>query len=99
MLLSLFACSAVLAGAFGFLSPIIGDIHEIFVDSGLDESYIKIIFKASAITIIVRITKDLCCDCGESALGAAAEFWGRAALTFISLPLMKAVLNIINEVL
>lgn len=99
VLLSLFACGAVIAGAVGFLAPMIGEIRGIFVDSGLDGDYVSIIFKAAAISMIVRITKDICCDCGESAIGAAAEFWGRGALTYISLPLMKALLGMIGEVL
>ncbi len=99
MLLALFACGAVITGVLGFFGPMIGEIREIFIGSGIDEEYIRIIFKAAAITIIVRITVELCCDSGESALGAAAEFWGRGALTYISLPLLKVLLNMIGEML
>ena len=99
MLLILFACGAVITGALGFLVPMADEIQGIFMDSGLDEGYIRIIFKATAITVIVRITKELCCDSGETALGAAVEFWGRGALTYMSLPLMKVLLEMIKEVL
>ena len=99
LLLTLFACGAVIAGTFGFLAPVIEDIRSMFTDSGIDESYIMIIFKASAITVIVRMTGELCCDCGEAALGTAVEFWGRGALTYISMPLIKMLVSMVKEVL
>lgn len=99
VLLTLYVCGAVIGGAVSFLAPMLGEIREMFTVSGLDEGYIAIIFKAAAITVIVRITRDICRDCGETALGSAAEFWGRAALTYISMPLLKVLLEMINEVL
>lgn len=93
------ACAAVLAGFLGFVSPMTSDIREIFAAAGISESYLTLIFKATAICLITRITCELCRDCGESAIASAAEIWGRGAVTFISLPLVRTLLEQIKDIL
>lgn len=93
------ACTAVLVGFLGFVSPMIEDIRDIFITAGISESYLTLIFKATAICLMTRITCELCLDCGESAIASAAEIWGRGAVTFISLPLVSALLEQIKEIL
>lgn len=81
------------------LTPVLGDIRDIFLDSGLPESYISLVFKATAICLITQITSDLCRDSGETAIASAAELWGRGAVTFISLPLVRTLISRITEIL
>ncbi|MBQ9139019.1 MAG: stage III sporulation AC/AD family protein [Ruminococcus sp.] len=49
--------------------------------------------------IITRITSELCRDSGESAIASASELWGRGAVTLLSLPLVKAVLEQISSLM
>lgn len=81
------------------LTPVLDDIRDIFLDSGLPESYISLVFKATAICLITQITSDLCRDSGETAIASAAELWGRGAVTFISLPLVRTLISRITEIL
>lgn len=81
------------------LTPVLGDIRDIFLDSGLPESYISLVFKATAICLITQITSDLCRDSGETAIASAAELWGRGAVTFITLPLVRTLISRITEIL
>ncbi|MDO4862739.1 MAG: stage III sporulation AC/AD family protein [Ruminococcus sp.] len=99
LFISLAACAVVTGALFAMLAPMLGDIRAIFLDSGLPESYISLVFKATAICLITQITSDLCKDSGESAIASAAEMWGRGAVTFISLPLIKAIITRIGEIL
>ena len=69
------------------------------MESGLDESYISVVFKAMAICFITQITSDLCKDSGESAIASAMELWGRISVVIISLPLIESVVNTITEFL
>lgn len=99
MLLAIAACAVVAGGTFSMLGPIIEDIREIFSGSGISESYLALVFKATAICLITQITCELCRDSGEAAIASAAEMWGRGAVTFISLPLVKALIEQIGEFL
>ncbi|MBR6069319.1 MAG: hypothetical protein IKP78_01840 [Ruminococcus sp.] len=99
LFISLAACVVVTGGLFAILAPVLGDIRGLFFDSGLPESYISLVFKATAICLITQITSDLCKDSGETAIASAAEMWGRGAVTFVSLPLIKALISRIGEIL
>ncbi|MDE6848134.1 MAG: stage III sporulation AC/AD family protein, partial [Ruminococcus sp.] len=61
--------------------------------------YISLIFKAAAVCFITQITCEICRDSGENAIASAAEMWGRGAVTFMSLPVLKALLERINEII
>lgn len=99
MLLAIAACAVVAGGTFAMLGPILEDIREIFSGSGISDSYLALVFKATAICLITQITCELCRDSGEAAIASAAEMWGRGAVTFISLPLVKALIEQIGEFL
>ncbi len=98
MMIALAACTAVIGGFLAFFSPVLTEISEIFSDAGISDSYLSLIFKATAICLITQITCEICRDSGESAIASAAEIWGRGAVTFISLPLVKALLEQINGI-
>ena len=99
MLTALAACVAVGVGAMAFSAPLVAEIRDIFVSSGIPDSYCKLLFKALAIAFVTQITTDLCRDCGESAIGSAAEMWGRGALVFLSLPLVRTLLERVGDFL
>ena len=46
-----------------------------------------------------RYRRDLCQDCGESALAKTVELWGRLSLVLLSLPLLETLLRTVTEVL
>ncbi|MDE6775520.1 MAG: stage III sporulation AC/AD family protein [Ruminococcus sp.] len=96
MLLAIAVCSGVMVGFMGFAAPIMTDIRDIFADAGVSDSYMTLIFKATAISLITHITCELCADSGESAIASAAELWGRGAVIFISIPLIKSFVEQIS---
>lgn len=99
MLLAIAACSAVMGSFAAFAAPMMTDVSNIFMSAGISDSYLALIFKAAAICMITQITSELCRDSGETAIASAAELWGRGAVTFMSLPLVKAVLEQIGSLL
>lgn len=88
-----------MAGMLAFAAPAAEQIRDIFTDAGVPESYLSLIFKAAAVCFITQITCELCRDCGESAIASAAELWGRAALTLMAIPLVRALTERISELL
>ncbi len=99
MMTALVACIAVMGGLILFVEPLITDISEVFSQAGISESYISLIFKASAICFITQITCEICRDSGENAIASVAEMWGRGAVTFMSMPILKALIEKINEII
>ena len=55
--------------------------------------------KTVGIAIVTKIGSDLCRDAGESALAAALEFAGTVCALLTALPLLRAVLELIGELL
>lgn len=99
LIIALAACVAVIGGFMLFLTPLVSDIRDIFSQAGISDSYISLIFKAVAVCFITQITCEICRDSGENAIASAAEMWGRGAVTFMSLPVLKALLEKINEII
>lgn len=99
LLISLAACVVILGAFISAAASVIADIQDIFLSSGISQSYIALIFKASAICFITQITCDICRDSGETAIASAAELWGRGAVTVIAFPVVKALLEMINDYL
>ena len=93
IIIALAACGLTAGAAMTFIVPMITEIKQIFADSGIPDSWIALLFKALAVAFITQLTAQLCRDCGESAIASAAEMWGRAALVFLSLPLVRALLE------
>lgn len=99
MMITLGVCTAVMAGFLLFAEPVISEVQDIFADAGIPDSYMSIIFKAAAICFITQITCEICTDSGENAISSAAELWGRGALAFMSLPIIRTLLEKINELI
>lgn len=99
MMLSLGVCIIVFAGAVSIISPVMERLILLFTQSGLDESYISLVFKATAICFITQITSDLCRDSGENAVASVMELWGRISVMLISVPLIESIVESITDFL
>ncbi len=93
------ACTAVVGGVLLMAGPILTEISDIFTSAGISDDYISLIFKAIAVCFITQITADICRDSGETAIASAAELWGRGALVFMSLPVVRVLMEMINEMI
>lgn len=98
MMIALAVCAAVIGSFLTIFSSVITEVSSIFSQAGISDSYISLIFKAVSICLITQITCEICRDSGETAIASAAEIWGRGAVTVISLPLVKVLLEQINGI-
>ncbi len=99
-LLSTIAVCVIITGCvFAFIEPVITELQLLFEKTNLDSSFFKAMIKAVGICYIIGIAGDICRDCGESALAAAAELWGRIALIILTLPIANSLLSVITGVL
>lgn len=99
LLLSLAVCAGVCTAAVGYLSALTDFLGEIRVLGGLDREYISILFKCAGIGFLAEIAGLVCSDAGESAMGKALQILANAAVLFLSLPLLRRMLELLEEVL
>ena len=89
---SLFALS-------GVLRPIRDFLDEVRTLSGLSSVYFLPVLKCVAIGIAAKVGADLCRDGGQSAMAGAVELGGAAAALFVSLPLVRSFLALLQKLL
>lgn len=89
----------VLYQSVDFISAIVDTIESLFLQAGIDDLYIEIVFKALGICYIVQLGADYCKDCGENALASQIQLAGRLAMLSISLPLFSAIIEIVKALL
>lgn len=57
------------------------------------------ILKVVGIAYIVELTKDICIDAGEKALGTKVEMAGKIMIVAMTLPVITSVVEVINKLI
>ncbi len=92
--LSVSAVAAVLSA----LSPALNFARTQLVSSHT-AGYGETMLKALGITYLTFICSSVCRDCGESSVAAGVESVGKAELILLSLPLLRDILGVMEELL
>ncbi len=98
-LLSLLTCVLILILAVGQLRPLADFFHVLEGIINLDSSLLKTLFKAVGISIIAQIAELICTDSGNSAMGKALQLMASAVIICLSIPMITAFLELIEEIL
>ena len=99
LLLTLGAAAAVLASLAGTVEELMKFLRELGERSGVPEPLFLPLYKTIGIALVVRVGGELCRDAGESALAAALETAGALCALLASLPLLRAVLTLLLELM
>lgn len=75
------------------LFGVIGDLEDLFEQSGNVSVYFTTALKALGISYITAFSADMCRDYGLSALAQASEITGKISIFILSIPLMNSVLD------
>ena len=99
--LLLTVAAGVLAFLFlsGYLQQILDFLRQLAEESGVSEDLFVPLYKTVGIALVVRIGGNLCRDAGESALAAVIETAGSICALLVALPLLKAVLSLLLELM
>ena len=99
LLLALAAAAAVLA----LLVPVVGELWDFLRRleeyAGVPTELFAPLYKTAAIALVVRAGGGLCRDAGESALASVLETAGALCALLAALPLMRAVLDLLVELM
>lgn len=97
LLMALAACAMVLTAAFGYLEPVVAFIRTLKETARMDEGLFQTVLKAVGIGLISQIAGLICTDSGSASVGKAVELLGAAVILWLSLPLMTALLELVQQ--
>ncbi len=99
LLLTLAVCVLVSIAALGFLEPVAELLRELRDLGELDGQALSILIKCAGIGVLSELASILCADAGEGAMGKALALLSSGAMLWLSLPLLRQLLDMIGEVL
>lgn len=99
MLLSLASCVGILLLALRFFAPVLSVVEQLRSLSGLNETVTAPLLKVTGIGLLAQVAGSVCEDAEERALAKAVEIGGSILSVYAALPLMTAVLDLLEEML
>ena len=99
LLLTMGVCALVSIGALALLEPETELLRELRDLGELDGQALTIHIKCAGIAVLSELACILCTDAGEGAMGKALSLLSSGAMLWLSLPLLRQLLELIGEVL
>ena len=99
LLLTLAVCVMLCIAAMEFLEPVMELLRELRRLGNLDPESMSIALKCAGIGLLSELIGLICADAGERAMGRALELLSAAAILWLSLPLIRELLKLIEGVL
>lgn len=99
MAMGLLACAMALYGCVRSFAPAARLMEELSDLSGLGGEYLEPLVKTAGVGIVTQIACAVCSDCGQNALAKLAELCGSAAAVCMTLPLLRSVLELIEQLM
>ncbi len=96
----------ILATAVVILITVLGKVSEIFsfIENIYDNitygrEFFPVIIKVLIIAYITDFTAQLCKDAGEGTIGSKVELAGKVIIFYVAMPILTAILELINVLL
>ncbi|NLP16805.1 MAG: stage III sporulation protein AD [Clostridiales bacterium] len=97
--ISIGACFIILLLGIGKLEIILDTINRLQGYIKINKAYINILVKIIGITYVTEFSASLCKDSGYQAIGEQVELIGKLSILAISMPILLALLDTINNFL
>ncbi len=97
--LSVLACVSVLILGFQFMQPVWSIVERLRELSGLSNGLTAPLFKVVGIGLLTQIAGSVCTEAGEASLAKAVEISGTLLSVYASLPLLAAVLSLVEKLI
>ena len=91
------ASAVVILMAAEAIKEIVDFITELSELSEISPTVIAIVLKTVAIAIITKIGTDICADAGQSATASCIELAGAVTAVYVSLPLLRSVISMVES--
>lgn len=93
------ACIIITALGLTRLEIILDTINRIQGYLSVNKTYFSILFRIIGITYISEFASSLCKDAGHTAIAGQIELVGKLSILTVSMPILLALLDTINEFL
>ncbi|NLL73703.1 MAG: stage III sporulation protein AD [Clostridiales bacterium] len=97
--ISIAACIIILLLGIGKLETILDSIKRLQEYININNTYINILIKIIGITYVTEFAAALCKDSGYGAIGNQVELIGKISVLAMSMPILMALLDTINNFL
>lgn len=99
LFISIAACVLALVWGISKLEVILDAVNELQGYININKAYVGILIKIVGITYITEFSASLCKDSGYQAIAEQIELVGKLSILAISMPIMLALLDTINNFL
>ena len=99
LLVTLAVCAAVLAVLFVPLGEVLELLRQMADASGMPEEVFTPLMKTLGIAILCRMGGDICRDAGQSAMASLVEMSGAVGTILVSVPLLRAVWDMLQSLI
>jgi stage III sporulation protein AD len=98
-ILSMAVCTIVLTMGLKYMEPVADFLKELQTLGNLSGEMITILLKTALIGMLTEICALLCSDGGNGSLAQALRMVGTAVILWLSLPIFRALLDLVQKIL
>ncbi|HWT27861.1 MAG TPA: SpoIIIAC/SpoIIIAD family protein [Mobilitalea sp.] len=99
LFISIAACILILLWGISKIEVILDAVNELQGYIKINKAYVGILIKIIGITYVTEFSSSLCKDSGYQAIAEQIELVGKLTILAISMPIMLALLDTINNFL
>ncbi len=99
IVLTIAVCCMVIAASMVYLRPVVDFITQLRNLGQMDSQTVEIMLKVVGIGLVAEIGTLICNDSGNAALGKTVQMLATVVILWLSLPLMNALLELVQEIL
>ena len=99
VMLTMAVCAMAAGAAFVYLEPVLDFLWELEELAGLREDMLGILLKAVGIGLVAELGAMVCADGGNASLGKQLQMLGSTVILYLSLPVFRSLLNLIQDIL
>lgn len=99
VLLSIAACCLTATIGLSYLESVLDFLRELERTGNLQNGSLDILLKATGIALVAELAGMVCSDAGCGTMAKGLRFLSSAAILYLSLPVFRALLNLVQELL
>jgi stage III sporulation protein AD len=78
---------------------VVGYINRLGESARLSNAAVSVVLKEVGVSVLTRLSSDICREAGQLSAASGAEFVGAVAAVYIALPLFETVITMIESLL
>lgn len=99
VLMTMTACCIAATIMVSYLKPVVDLLWELNVLGEMQDSVLGILLKAVGIALVAELAGMICSDAGNGSLGKTLQMLGSAVIMYLSIPVFRSFLTLIQEIL